>query len=91
MKSNYEKIVKHHQLAQPGQTANQISDEFKSQIFHAIGDSLFQCFDSSVAVKNFDELSAGIFGWLEEHCEPRSLREIVMNVLDQAKSQAKNC
>lgn len=87
MKSNYEKIVKHYQLTQPGQVSSQISEEVKSQVFHAIGDSLFQSFDSAVTVKNFDELSAGIFGWLEENCKPLTLKEVVINVLQQLKSQ----
>lgn len=90
MKANYERIVKHHQLAQPGQTCNQVSEDVKFQVFQAICDSLFQSFDAAVTVKNFDELSGGIFGWLEEHCKPLTLRDIVISVLKQLKSQMNN-
>jgi len=87
MKSNYERIVKHHQQAQPGQNCNQISEEVKFQVFQAICECLFQSFSSTVAVKNFEELSGGIFAWLEEHCKPRTLREVALSIMNQLKSQ----
>ena len=34
-------------------------------------DILFRSFNNSVSVNNFQELSACIFNWLEEHCKPQ--------------------
>lgn len=82
MKANYEQIVKVHQ-SQPGQNNNQISDEVKFQVFQAIGDSLFQSFDSSISVANFAELSACVFSWLEEYCKPQTLKDVALQVLSQ--------
>ncbi|XP_031456452.1 max-like protein X isoform X4 [Phasianus colchicus] len=33
------------------------------------------------------ELSACVFSWIEEHCKPHTLRDIVIGVLHQVKSQ----
>ena len=87
MKANYEQIVKLHQQTQPGQNANQISDEIKFEVFQAICDSLFQSFDSSVSVNNFSQLSACTFSWLEEHCKPQTLKGMVIAILNQLRSQ----
>lgn len=34
-------------------------------------DSLFQSFSNSVSVGSFQELSACVFSWIEEHCKPQ--------------------
>jgi len=82
MKANYEHIVKTHQSS-PTQGSNQVSDELKFQVFRHTMDSLFQSFNSSISVANFAELSACVFSWLEEHCKPQTLRDLVMNILRQ--------
>ncbi|XP_036738907.2 max-like protein X isoform X5 [Manis pentadactyla] len=38
-------------------------------------------------MKVFQELSACVFSWIEEHCKPQTLREIVIGVLHQLKNQ----
>jgi len=86
MKVNYEQIVKAHQN-QPGNAALQVSDEVKFQVFQAIMDSLFHTFNCTISVTNFTELSACIFSWLEEHCKPQTLRDMVINILQHLKSQ----
>jgi len=85
MKTNYEQIVKAHQT-QPGHSETRISDETKFQVFQAIMDRLFVSFDN-ISVANFAELSACVFSWLEEHCKPQTLREVVMSVLTQFANQ----
>ncbi|KAG8201166.1 hypothetical protein JTE90_028825 [Oedothorax gibbosus] len=85
MKANYENIVNIHQ-SQPNQNANKVSDEMKFQVFQAVCDSLFQSFNSSVSVANFGELSACVFGWLEEYCKPQTLREMMLSLLCQINS-----
>jgi MAX-like protein X len=89
MKTNYEEIVKLHQQQQqqPGLNTNQISDEIKFEVFQAICESLFRTFDGSVEVNNFSQLSANTFSWLEEHCKPQTLKEMVFEILNQLKSQ----
>ncbi|KAJ8670727.1 hypothetical protein QAD02_001986 [Eretmocerus hayati] len=85
MKTNYEQIVKAHQT-QPGHSETRVSDETKFQVFQAIMDRLFQTFNN-VSVSNFAELSACVFSWLEEHCKPQTLREVVLAVLQQLSNQ----
>ncbi|CAG7819447.1 unnamed protein product [Allacma fusca] len=86
MKVNYEQIVKAHQN-QPGNAALQVSDEVKFQVFQAIMDTLFHSFNCGLSVTNFTELSAGVFSWLEEHCKPQTLRDMVVSILQQLKNQ----
>ena len=85
MKENYEKMVKLHQQSQPGLQTNQISDEVKFGVFQAIFDNLFQTFDASVEVNNFNQLSGCTFNWLEEHCKPQTLQEMVVQILNRLK------
>ncbi|XP_076241656.1 helix-loop-helix-leucine zipper transcription factor bigmax isoform X1 [Calliopsis andreniformis] len=85
MQANYEQIVKAHQT-QPDHAEMRVSDETKFQVFQAIMDRLFQTFNN-ISVVNFSELSACVFRWLEEHCKPQTLREVVLSVLQQLNSQ----
>ncbi|CAL1587720.1 unnamed protein product [Knipowitschia caucasica] len=86
MKTNYEHIVKAHQN-NPQQGQDQVSDQVKFNIFQNIMDCLFQSFNSSVSVSSFQELSACVFSWIEEHCKPQTLREFVVSVLRQLNGQ----
>lgn len=91
MKTNYEEIVKQHQQTQQqnclNYSAQMISDETKFEVFKAVCDSLFHSFDSSVQVNNFNELSACTIAWLEEHCKPQNLRQMILSILEQLKTQ----
>ena len=71
MKVNYENMVKQHQQSQPGLHTNLISDEVKFAVFQTIFDNLFQTFDQSVEVNNFNQLSGCTINWVEEHCKPQ--------------------
>ncbi|XP_010584035.1 PREDICTED: max-like protein X [Haliaeetus leucocephalus] len=86
MKVNYEQIVKAHQ-DNPNEGKDQVSDEVKFNVFQGLMDSLFQSFNASISVTSFQELSACVFSWIEEHCKPQALRDIVIGVLHQLKSQ----
>ncbi|XP_070585370.1 max-like protein X isoform X1 [Erythrolamprus reginae] len=86
MKVNYEDIVKAHQ-DNPNEGKNQICDQVKFNVFQGIMDSLFQSFNASISVTSFQELSACVFSWIEEHCKPQTLRDIVIGVLQRLKSQ----
>lgn len=85
MQANYEQIVKAQQN-QPGQAVQRVSDETKFRVFQAVMDQLFQSF-SNISVSNFTELSACVFSWLEEHCKPQTLHDVVLAVLQQLNSQ----
>ncbi|CAL4114165.1 unnamed protein product, partial [Meganyctiphanes norvegica] len=86
MKLNYEQIVSAHQ-SQPGHTARQIPDDVKFQVFRAVMDSLYQSFDVTVSTNNFAEISGSVISWVEEHCQPQVLREIMCGVLQQLGQQ----
>nr|XP_004655412.1 max-like protein X isoform X1 [Jaculus jaculus] len=86
MKVNYEQIVKAHQ-DNLHEGEDQVSDQVKFNVFQGIMDSLFQSFNASISVASFQELSACVFSWIEEHCKPQTLREIVIGVLHQLKNQ----
>ncbi|XP_035252869.1 max-like protein X isoform X2 [Anguilla rostrata] len=86
MKMNYEQIVKAHQ-DNPQEGDSQVSDQVKFGIFQNIMDCLFQSFSASVSVTSFQELSACVFSWIEEHCKPQTLREFVVGVLQQMNGQ----
>lgn len=55
----------------PQQGEEQVSDQVKFSVFQSIMDSLFQSFSRSVSVASFQELSACVFSWIEEHCKPQ--------------------
>ncbi|XP_061557036.1 max-like protein X [Phycodurus eques] len=86
MKTNYEQIVKAYQ-SHPQQGEDQVSDQIKFNIFQSIMDSLFYSFSSSVSVNSFQELSASVINWIEEHCKPLMLKEFVIGVLRQINGQ----
>ncbi|XP_018090160.1 max-like protein X isoform X1 [Xenopus laevis] len=85
MKSNYEQIVKAHQNNLHEGT-DQVPDEMKFRVFQGIMDSLFHTFNSTVSVNSFQELSACVFAWIEEHCKPQTLQDIVIRFLHQLKN-----
>nr|KAF6309132.1 MAX dimerization protein MLX [Pipistrellus kuhlii] len=70
MKVNYEQIVKAHQ-DNPHEGEDQVSDQVKFSVFQGIMDSLFQSFNASISMASFQELSACVFSWIEEHCKPQ--------------------
>ncbi|XP_010165392.1 max-like protein X, partial [Antrostomus carolinensis] len=97
MKVNYEQIVKAHQ-DNPNEGKDQVSDELKFNVFQGIMDSLFQSFNASISVTSFQELSACLSHsscWTGTGCSsadpvsslPQTLRDIVIGVLHQMKSQ----
>ncbi|KAJ9573745.1 hypothetical protein L9F63_008869, partial [Diploptera punctata] len=85
MQANYEQIVKAHQN-QPGQAEMRVPDETKFQVFQAVMDELFVSF-SNISVANFAELSGCVISWLEEHCKPQALHQLVLTVLRQLSLQ----
>lgn len=60
----------------PSEGKDQVSDEMKFNVFQGIMDSLFQSFNASISVTSFQELSACVFSWIEEHCKPQVSRAV---------------
>nr|CAG4645227.1 EOG090X0H9E [Leptodora kindtii] len=82
MKSNYDQILKANEMQQ-GQSGNQVPEEVKFHLFQTIMENLFQSFDSIVSVTSFAELSSCVFSWVEEHCKPQTMRNLVTNILQK--------
>ncbi|VVC34668.1 Hypothetical protein CINCED_3A016105 [Cinara cedri] len=81
MQANYEQMVKAQQIPM-GHIETRIPDEDKFQMFQNIMDELFFTF-CNINVNNFTELSACVFSWLEEHCKPQTLQNLIETVLEK--------
>lgn len=86
MRSNYEQLVKQHQLAQiqqQGQASplNQMNEQIKFEIFQGFCDSLFASFERYATFDDFKQLSASTSIWLENICKPQTLRDICLRIL----------
>ncbi|CAH1731464.1 max-like protein X [Rhopalosiphum maidis] len=81
MQANYEQMVKAQQIPM-GHVETRIPDEEKFQMFQNIIDELFFTF-CNINVNNFTELSACVFSWLEEHCKPQTLQNLIETVLEK--------
>ncbi|XP_077288423.1 helix-loop-helix-leucine zipper transcription factor bigmax [Arctopsyche grandis] len=57
-----------------------LSDADKFAVFQGIMEGLFKSFES-IPMGDFPELSGGVFGWLEEHCKPQALQDVVISAL----------
>ncbi|XP_025422319.1 max-like protein X isoform X1 [Sipha flava] len=81
MQTNYEQMVKAQQIPM-GHVEARIPDEEKFKMFQKIIDELFFTF-CNINVNNFTELSACVFSWLEEHCKPQTLQNLIETVLEK--------
>jgi len=81
MQTNYEQMVKAQQIPM-GHIETRIPDEEKFLMFQNIIDELFFTF-CNINVNNFTELSACVFSWLEEHCKPQTLQNLIETVLEK--------
>uniref|UniRef100_A0A1L8DID9 Putative bhlhzip transcription factor bigmax n=1 Tax=Nyssomyia neivai TaxID=330878 RepID=A0A1L8DID9_9DIPT len=79
IQSGYEQMLQNQQ-ASPGRTEARLSDEIKFQVFQAIMDEMFQTFET-ISMNDFTELTTGVIPWLEEHCKPHLLRDVVSRTL----------
>ncbi|XP_059086273.1 max-like protein X [Tigriopus californicus] len=84
MRANYEQLVKAHQ-SQPSTSEDFVPSEVKFQTFQLLMDTLFQSFNDHVRMNTFSELSGCVFSWLEEHCKPQLLQDLMCNILHQVR------
>ncbi|XP_055629300.1 max-like protein X isoform X2 [Toxorhynchites rutilus septentrionalis] len=95
IQKNYEHMLQHQQQS-PGRTETRLSDDVKFQVFKAIMDEMFVTFDQ-LPMNDFSELTSGVISWLEEHCKPHLLRDVVNRTLTNitssyvSQSSSKNC
>lgn len=93
MRENYEQLVKAHQSStavsggEHGEDGVFIPTEVKFRVFQLLMDSLFMSFNEKVGMNSFQDLSRGVISWLEEECTPHSLQDMMMNIVDQVKSE----
>ena len=64
-----------------------VSSETKLCVFQMLMDSLFMSFNDKVSMNSFPELSRCVISWLEESCTPYVLQELMLNILDQVKTE----
>eukprot|EP00118_Oscarella_pearsei_P004064 m.16895 g.16895 ORF g.16895 m.16895 type:complete len:257 (+) comp27182_c0_seq1:24-794(+) len=86
MKENYEQIAQAHKSSSL-HSQHRIASATKFDLFQQIMDTHFQTFNATVSVSNFDALSASIFSWLEEYCQPQVTREIAIAALRNITQQ----
>ncbi|XP_055551111.1 max-like protein X isoform X2 [Wyeomyia smithii] len=80
IQKNYEHMLQNQQQS-PGRTEARLSDDVKFQVFKAIMDEMFVTFDQ-LPMNDFAELTSGVIPWLEEHCKPHLLRDVVNRTLN---------
>jgi len=90
MRANYEQLVKAHKAQPADQDESVVPAEIKFETFKMLMDNLFVSFNDSVTVSDFNELSGGVFSWLEEHCKPQMLQDLMHSILQQVKNNYTN-
>ena len=86
MRANYEQLVKAHKAQPADQDEAVVPAEIKFETFKMLMDNLFVSFNDSVSMSNFNELSGCVFSWLEEHCKPQMLQDVMYDILQQVKN-----
>uniref|UniRef100_A0A1A9Z701 Methyltransferase domain-containing protein n=1 Tax=Glossina pallidipes TaxID=7398 RepID=A0A1A9Z701_GLOPL len=66
-----------------------IISEWTGYVFQALMDEIFITFQY-IPMDNFKQLIAGVIPWLEEHCKPHILRNILSYTLQQMEQAAQN-
>jgi len=79
IQQSYETMLKNQQ-ANSGPTEARITDEYKFKIFQTAMDEMFLSFQN-IPMDNFHQLITGVIPWLEEHCKPHILRDVVNQVI----------
>jgi len=90
IRDTYEELVKVHQTSTSGgsgDSAGFVSSEAKFRVFQMLMDSLFMSFNDKVSMNSFPELSRCVISWLEESCTPYVLQDLMLNVLEQVKTE----
>ena len=91
MHANYEQLVKAHQNRGMGDLRDgddrALPSDVKFEVFRSLMDSLFDSFNDRVSMREFSELSAGVFSWIEEQCKPQMLQESMHTILQNIREK----
>ena len=91
MHANYEQLVKAHQNRGVGDLRDgddrALPSDVKFEVFRSLMDSLFDSFNDRVSMREFSELSAGVFSWIEEQCKPQMLQESMHTILQNIREK----
>ena len=91
IRDTYEELVKVHQTSTSGGSGENsggfVSSETKFRVFQMLMDSLFMSFNDKVSMNSFPELSRCVISWLEESCTPYVLQDLMLNILEQVKTE----
>ncbi|XP_055903797.1 max-like protein X [Eupeodes corollae] len=79
IQNSYEHMLQHQQ-SNPGPAEARLTDEAKFQVFQSIMDEMFETFQN-IPMDNFEQLTTGVIPWLEEHCKPHILRNILSQTI----------
>lgn len=85
IRANYQNMLQQQQES-PGREETRLNDDVKFQVFKAIMDEMFVSFDK-LPMDNFAELTGGVIRWMEEHCKPNNIRNVVDRALADIKSE----
>jgi len=94
MRAQYEQLVKAHRQgavagdlrdSDTGDTA--LPSDVKFEVFRSLMDNLFDSFNDRVSMREFSELSAGVFAWVEEQCKPQLLQEAMHSILETVRDK----
>lgn len=78
IKKNYEHMLQNQ--PPPGRPESRLNDDVKFQVFRVIMDEMFETFEM-LPMNDFGEVTASVIPWLEEHCKPHLLRDVVAKTL----------
>lgn len=85
IQKNYETMLQNQQQA-PHADAT-LSEELKFEVLQNIMDEMFASFQH-LPMEGFQELTSSSTSWIEEHCKPHLLREIVNRSLEKVRNGA---
>lgn len=87
IQSNYESMLKNQQAAPHAESS--LSEDLKFEVLKNIMDEMFVSFEA-LPMDTFLELTSSSTSWIEEHCKPHMLRDIVNRTLDQVRASPSN-
>lgn len=89
IQKNYETMLQNHNQAAPN-TECSLTEDVKFETLQNIMDDMFESFQQ-LPMDTFQELTQSSTSWIEEHCKPHLLRDIVSHSLQNVREKHENC
>lgn len=83
IQKNYETMLQNQQAAPHAESS--LSEDLKFEVLQNVMDEMFASFQN-LPMENFTELTSSSTSWIEEHCKPHLLREIVSRSLEKVQT-----